>query len=48
MFKLEPMEKVNRKILDNLGLCGLEFTNNLDILIYYLLRLIIIIIRARL
>ncbi|KAM7465475.1 hypothetical protein LguiB_013037 [Lonicera macranthoides] len=29
MFKLEPMEKVNKKILDSLGLCGMELIGNL-------------------
>ncbi|KAM7490522.1 hypothetical protein LguiA_033443 [Lonicera macranthoides] len=30
MFKLEPMEKVNREILDNLGLYGVELIGNLS------------------
>ncbi|KAM7465473.1 hypothetical protein LguiB_013035 [Lonicera macranthoides] len=29
MFKLEPIEKVNREILDNLGICGVELIGSL-------------------
>ena len=29
MFKLEPVEKVGKEILENLGLCGVELIGNL-------------------